>query len=151
MSVPMLIALPLLAAALSSGLAQTAPYPVKMEATAVKPDKDGYRVVRVTLVIEKGHLVCANPVGNEDLAPAQTTLKMTSGKTLTDFKVTYPKGEVLNYPAVGEFMVYQGTVVLQASFRQAHGDPGPLEVHVRVHPANDVRNFLPKTLKQVIP
>src|SRR5688572_15752352 len=64
---------------------------VKVTATA-KKDAQGNEVVTVNLEINKGWHVYANPVGNEDLAPAQTTVTVNSKTKPKEVKVVYPDG-----------------------------------------------------------
>src|SRR5438876_602600 len=51
---------------------------VKVAVAASKLDDAGKQVVTLTLTINKGWHIYANPVGNEDLAPAATLVKLVS-------------------------------------------------------------------------
>ena len=48
---------------------------VKATAAAEKPDANGKQVITLTLAIDKGWHIYANPVGAEDFASVQTTVK----------------------------------------------------------------------------
>ena len=126
-------------------------YPVKMAVAATRPDAEGRRQVVVTLLIEKGYHVFANPTGNEDLAFAQTTMKVT-GKARVDAKVTYPKGEVVKNDVTGDYRVYRGKVTLKADVSRPKGDSGPLSVAVRVRPLDKMGcRWRERVLKEVVP
>src|SRR5438105_12127119 len=65
---------------------------VKINATATAPDADGNQTVTITLDIDKNWHLYANPVGNDDLAPNATTVKVPKAE---DVKVTYPPGKLV--------------------------------------------------------
>src|SRR5207244_2341203 len=68
---------------------------VKAEAKADKIGADGTQVVTITLTIDKGWHLYANPVGNADLSDNQTTATLSSTNKLQDVKVEYPEGKLV--------------------------------------------------------
>src|SRR5262245_38572290 len=71
------------------GAAKTSADMVKVEAKAGKIGADGAQEVTLTINIEDGWHLYANPVGNNDLTSAQTTIKITGQTKPKDVKVTY--------------------------------------------------------------
>jgi uncharacterized protein len=105
---------------------------VKAEAKADKIGADGIQTVTVTLTIDKGWHLYANPVGNEDLTDNQVLVSLSSKNKLQDVKVEYPAGKVVMDKTVGDYKTYEGTVTIKATVRRAKGDSEPLDVAVKV-------------------
>jgi len=59
---------------------------VTITATADKPDADGKQTVTLTLAIDAGWHLYANPVGNEDLKSVQTVVKALTLPAIPDMK-----------------------------------------------------------------
>ncbi|MCI0464893.1 MAG: protein-disulfide reductase DsbD N-terminal domain-containing protein [Gemmataceae bacterium] len=102
----------------------------KVTATSTKPDSEGRQTVTVTLEIDEGWYAYANPVGNEDLEQAQTTLKFTSKTKLEEVKIEYPKGK-LKVDGKERYYTYADKVTIKAHVRRARGDTGPLDLSVK--------------------
>src|SRR5215831_6042987 len=68
---------------------------VKITAKADKPGTDGKQVVTLTLTIESGWHLYANPVGNEDFADNQTVVSAVPKSKHEVLKVEYPAGKVI--------------------------------------------------------
>ena len=124
---------------------------VKIKATADKPGADGKQVVTVTIDIEKGWHIYANPVGNPDQESAATTVTITGKTNPKDVKVDYPKGKLVRDMLVGNYIVYDGEVVIKAVVERAKGDTGPLEVSVKLQSCNESTCLLPATIKLSVP
>lgn len=120
---------------------------VKAEAKADKIATDGTQLVTITLTIDKGWHIYANPIGNDDLEGAQTRASVSSKNKLQDVKVEYPKGKLVKEMGVGEFKIYEGTVTIKATVRRAQGDTEPLDVEVKVQACGDSQCLLPATVK----
>jgi uncharacterized protein len=105
---------------------------VKIEAKADKIADDGTQNVTVTLNIDKGWHLYANPVGNEDLAENQVTVTLSSKKKLEDVKIEYPEGKLVKDKTVGDYKTYEGTVTVKATVRRAKGDTEPIDVAVKL-------------------
>jgi uncharacterized protein YyaL (SSP411 family) len=144
---------PIQLAAAQFGGGQKSDSVVKITAKAepAKPGEDGKQVVSVTLTIDPGWHVYANPVGSDDLASSQTSVRVTSKAKLEDVKVVYPQGKLLSDATLGNYRVYEGEVTIKANVRRAAGDTGPLEVNVEFQSCNDKQCLLPATKKLTVP
>jgi DsbC/DsbD-like thiol-disulfide interchange protein len=120
---------------------------VKSEAKADKVAADGTQAVTITLTIDKGWHLYANPVGNEDLMDNQVSASVSSKNKLQDVKVEYPAGTVVKDKTVGDYKVYEGTVTIKATVRRAKGDAEPLDVSVKLQACSKTQCLLPATLK----
>jgi DsbC/DsbD-like thiol-disulfide interchange protein len=120
---------------------------VKAEAKADKLAADGTQVVNVTLTIDKGWHLYANPVGNMDLVDNQTLVTVSSKNRLQDVKVEYPAGSVVKDNVVGDYKVYEGTVTIKATVRRAKGDADALDVAVKLQACSKTQCLLPATVK----
>jgi DsbC/DsbD-like thiol-disulfide interchange protein len=110
---------------------------VKTTAKAGKIGEDGTQVVTVTLTINKGWHIYANPVDNKDQEDAQTVVTI-SGKTKPeDVKVEYPAGKLIKDKLVGDYRIYEDKVEIKATVKRAKGDTGPLEATVKFQACND--------------
>ncbi len=121
---------------------------VKISATADKPDDAGNQTVTITLDIDKPWYIYANPVGNDMLAPIQTTVKVLS--KVEDAKITYPPGK-LKKDTVGDYSIYEGKMVIKAQVKRVKGDTGPLEYSVKIQACDKDSCLLPATVKKSIP
>lgn len=131
--------------------AKTSASMVKASAKADKPDASGNQTVTITLEIEKPWHLYANPVKNEDLAAAQTTVKISAKVKPEAVKVEYPVGKVYKDKIIGTFMIYEGTVTIKAQVRRAKGDTSPLEVAIDVNACKEKVCLLPATIKLTVP
>ena len=126
---------------------------VKVAAAAVpeKPGGDGKQVVTVTLVIEKGWHIYANPPELEDLVPVQTSVSVTAKMKPAEVKVEYPKGKVVEDPTLGKYRIYEGKVVIKATVRRAADAAEPLEVTVKFQSCSAKQCLLPATKVLKVP
>jgi len=124
---------------------------VKVSATAGKIDPAGLQIVTVTLDINKGWHIYANPVGNDDLGSAQTVLTVKAAAKPAVVTVMYPPGKVKEDKIVGNYNYYQDKIVLKASVKRASGDTSPLELNVRFQACNKNQCLLPAQVKLTIP
>jgi hypothetical protein len=120
---------------------------VKATAKADKPDADGEQTVTITLDIEKPWHLYANPVGNEDLANAQTTVTISAKAKPEDVKIDYPVGKVKKDSIVGDYKVYEGKVAIKARVKRAKDDTSPLKVTIKLQACNDKSCLLPATIE----
>lgn len=125
---------------------------VKVSVQATKPDDAGKFVITVQLDINKGWHIYSNPVGNDDLAAAQTIVKV-SGKTKpASVKIDYPKAHVIDDKVLGKYGVYEDRVAIKAIVQRAAGDTGPLDVSVKFQACNDKGSCLfPATVIKSVP
>jgi DsbC/DsbD-like thiol-disulfide interchange protein len=122
-----------------------------VKAKAAASADGGKQVILVTLDIEPGWHVYANPVGNEDLAPAQTEIKVAAGGKAVPSQVQYPAGKLVKDKLVGDYQVYAGTVTIPVALQQAPNTGGPVDVSVSIQACNDKSCLQPATLKVSVP
>ena len=123
---------------------------VKVEAKADKLDADGKQAITITLDIENGWHVYANPVENEDLANAQTVVSVTSKSKLENVKVEYPAGK-LQQDNGEKFKIFEGKVTIKAHVKRSRDDNGPLEISIALQACNDKTCLQPATIKKELP
>ena len=125
---------------------------VKIAVDAGKPDSAGKVAITVSLDINKGWHIYSNPVGNDDLAAAQTEVKVTGKTKPASVKIDYPPGHIIKDKILGNYGVYEDKVAIKATVQRAAGDTGPLEVSVKFQACNDKGSCLfPATVKKTVP
>jgi uncharacterized protein YyaL (SSP411 family) len=124
---------------------------IKASVDPEKPGDDGKQVVTVTITIDKGWHLYANPVGNEDLESSQTKVSVSGKEKLEDVTVEYPEGKEINDATVGKYKVYEDKVTIKATVKRAKGDTGSLEVTVKFQSCSDSSCLLPATKKLTVP
>jgi DsbC/DsbD-like thiol-disulfide interchange protein len=120
---------------------------VKATAAAEKPDADGKQVVTLTLTIDKGWHLYANPVGSEDFASVQTVVKVKAKGALDNVKVAYPAGKEVKDATLGAYKVYEDKATITITANRAKGDDSPLELTVKVQACNEKTCLLPSEVK----
>jgi len=121
---------------------------VKVTAKGGKADADGKQTVTVTIHIEKGWHIYANPVGDDSLKPVQTVLTVTGKEKPQDVKVEYPAGKTIKDADLKiEYKTYEDKVEIKALVQRAKGDNGPLEASVKIQACGDKNCLLPATVK----
>jgi DsbC/DsbD-like thiol-disulfide interchange protein len=122
---------------------------IKADVKATKVAADGTQELTVTIDIDKGWYIYANPVGNPNFDGAETTLRIVT-KEKIKLEVAYPAGKVKR-DDLGAYKIYEGQVAVTAKLQRAKADTGPLEVHLEVN-ACDKSQCLPRgTLKLAVP
>jgi thiol:disulfide interchange protein len=125
---------------------------VKFTTTADKPGADGKQVVTITMAIEKDWHAYANPVGNDDYVPSQTKVTVEGKTKPEELQVEYPKGKLIVDKMLGDFYVYEGTVVIKATVARAKDETGPLKFKVKFMTCNDKGMcLLPATVELSVP
>jgi DsbC/DsbD-like thiol-disulfide interchange protein len=124
---------------------------IKATAKADKPDADGNQLITLTLEIEKPWHIYANPVGQDDLASAQTRVTVNAKNKPEEVKIEYPPGKVLKDSTVGDYKIYEDKVEIKVRVKRAKGDTDPLELAVRVTACNDKTCLQPSTIKVKVP
>lgn len=123
---------------------------MQITAKAGKIDSDGKQLIEVSLQMDDEWSIFGNPIGSEDFEWAQTVLKVSSEKPLTEVRVVYPKGEIIKDKVVGDYMIYKGKIFLHATITRSKDEVGPVDLGVLVQPINFVRGVCThgqKTLK----
>jgi DsbC/DsbD-like thiol-disulfide interchange protein len=125
---------------------------VKVAVEADKPDADGKQVITVKLEINRGWHIYSNPVGNDDLAAAQTVVKVDGKVKPVAVKIDYPKAHIIDDKILGKYGTYGDKVAIKATVQRAPGDSGPLDVSVRFQACNDRGSCLfPATVRRKVP
>ncbi len=126
---------------------------VKATATTTKAGNDGKQTVTITLEVDKGWYIYANPVGKEDSEPNKTNVAFTAKeKVVADVK--YPTGKVRFEMLAGEkvkFNVYEGKVTIQAVVTRTMGDGSPLQISIGVNSCNGNVCLFPGKVKLTVP
>ncbi len=158
---PLQIALAALSAglALSAGSAPAAPPTsesvVKAAAVAGQPGPDGKQVVTLTLAINKGWHIYANPVGWDGAVAGQTVVTVKANGELADVKVNYPPGKEATTEDIDangkkvrvHYFIYEDKATIPITVTRAKGDDSPLELTIAVQACNEDSCLLPKKLK----
>ena len=120
---------------------------VKVIAKADKPSAEGKQVIKLTMTIDKGWHVYANPIGNEDLESAQTKITI-AGIEKSKTRIEYPKGKLVRDKLVGDYNVYDSEAVITVNIDwPKDATPTPLEFSIKLQACNDKSCLLPATIK----
>jgi hypothetical protein len=121
---------------------------LQVKALAGKRKDEGSQEIRLTLTIDEGWFVYANPVGHKDLEHAALAVTVQTKVKPARVNVRYPAGKVVKDPVVGNWSKYEGTMVVPITVWRARGDRGPLELRVRftLRSANECGPPLYKTV-----
>jgi DsbC/DsbD-like thiol-disulfide interchange protein len=109
---------------------------VKLAATATKLDAEGRQVVTISVNVNSGWHIYANPVQFKDLEAVQTTVKITSANKLHEVKISYPPGKRHTLDK-DTFYIYEGKIEITAIVKRAGGDVEPLDVSVKYMSCTD--------------
>jgi DsbC/DsbD-like thiol-disulfide interchange protein len=124
---------------------------VKTTAEASRPDSQGQQILTVTMAIEPGWHIYANPVGSDDLESVQTTVGIGAKTKLEAVKVQYPEGKQIEDKVVGKYKVYEDKVEIKAIVKRKAGDDTALEVTAKFQACTDKMCLLPATVKMKVP
>jgi len=103
--------------------------------------------VTITLQIDEGWHLYANPVGSEDYVSSQTTLTVDAKVKPKDVKVEYPAGKEIEDKILGKYKVYDDKATIKATVTRGAGDSGPLELTLKFQACTDKQCLLPVTKK----
>ena len=104
---------------------------VKVEIAKAPSTTAEEKFVVITLSVEPGYHLYANPVVNPDLASVQTSVGIKfEGKSIPA-KVEYPEGKLVKDEVVGDYSTYEGTVKIKLRVAVPRNQTGPLEVVVK--------------------
>ena len=123
---------------------------VKVSVEASKIDKEGTQIVTITLNIEKGWHLYANPVNHEFLEGAQTKVKVAAKGKLSDVRVKYPAGKT-HVEKTGNYDVYEGAVKIPVSFKRSAGDTSPLEIVIDIQACDSSVCLKESKIKLMVP
>jgi uncharacterized protein len=117
---------------------------VKVKAEVGKPNPDGTTPVHVTLTIDKGWHIYANPPGQEDLADTATTISV--GGPAKAEAIDYPAGKLVKDKSIGDYKVYEDQVTITAKVRRPPSG-GPIDLSIKVQACSEQKCLIPATMK----
>ncbi|MBI2805764.1 MAG: hypothetical protein HYX68_12360 [Planctomycetes bacterium] len=123
---------------------------VKATATTTKIDAKLTQTVTITLKIDKGWHLYANPVNHEFLEGAATTVKIAGKNKNTTASVKYPPGKKI-VDKKETYNIYEGVVKINATVVRAPGDVGPLEITIGVQACDKGVCLSPAKVKLTVP
>jgi hypothetical protein len=142
-----LLALTLLPSTLLAQKAKDSSGVVKVSAVLGKADADGNQDVTITIKIDPKYHLYANPVGNDSLKAAQTSVTFST-KLEGEPKFEYPAAtKEVKDDVVGNYKTYEGSVTIKARVKRVKGDTGPLDLSVKLQACDDKSCLLPATIK----
>ena len=144
----LIVALTTLTAALQAGVPKSADH-VKANAKATKADDKGVQTVTLTLDIDKGWHLYANPVNHEFLEGAQTRVKVTA-KEKVKANVKYPVGKT-HVDKKEKYDIYEGKVTIEVGIQRTAGDVSPLEIVIDVQACDSKVCLMPSKIKLQVP
>ena len=126
---------------------------IKATATAKKAGADGLQTVTITLEIDKGWYIYANPINaNSDVFDGNQTRVAFTNKDKEKIKanVKYPAGKQKK-DGKYEFDVYQDRIVIQAEVQRKLGDTRTLQISIDVNTCRKGECLLPGTVILSVP
>jgi uncharacterized protein len=139
------VAVPLAAVALLQAQPGTKSGSVVKVTAKLEHAAPGKDVVVVKFDVQKPWHIYANPVGNEDFASSQTSIKVLA-KVPPKVSVDYPAGK--EYVLMGEKLkIYEGSFEIRATVEREAGATGPMEAVVRISACDDKSCLLPDVIK----
>jgi hypothetical protein len=133
---------------------------VKATATTTKPDPEGKQVVTVTLEVDKGWHLYANPVRyapfdgskSDEFSENKTVVTVATKLKPQAVKVEYPPGTLFKDTLLkASYWVYEDRVTIRALVQRAAGDAGPLQVTVRMNACDSHSCLAPGEIKLTVP
>lgn len=138
-----------LAAGTDAGGLKKSDSQVKASADASKVDA-GKQTITITLAVEDGWYIYANPVNNKEFDDNKTVVRVLAGKKELDAKITYPAGKMKSLGDIN-YSVYTGKVQIRADVERPT-DVKELNVQVRLSACNEKGLcLLPATVKLMVP
>ncbi|NBR05710.1 MAG: hypothetical protein EBT92_08055 [Planctomycetes bacterium] len=89
------------------------------------------KFVVITLSVEPGYHLYANPVVNPDLASVQTSVSIKAEGKSIPAKVEYPAGKLVKDDIVGDYSTYEGTIKIKLRVAVPRNETSPLDVVVK--------------------
>lgn len=124
---------------------------VKVSVTAGAIAPNGRQSVTVTLLIDKGWHVYANPVKCEDFESVQTVIKVNAAVKPAKVEIQYPAGKLhVDKDLKIQWMEYSEKVEIPVIVHRAAGDTSPLELDVTFSACDAKNCLLPATVKKTV-
>jgi DsbC/DsbD-like thiol-disulfide interchange protein len=134
--------------------AQDSASKVKATAKASEVGADGKQTVTITIDIDKGWYIYANPVGWKEQEDNHTVVTFKA-KDKVSAAVKYPEGVVKTTTDEKKkevkYRAYEGRVVLQAQLQRTGGDNSPLNVSIGVNACDKDNCLFPGVVKLTVP
>jgi DsbC/DsbD-like thiol-disulfide interchange protein len=121
---------------------------VKVKAELGKESADGITPVHLTLTIDQGWHLYANPVGSEDLADNATTVIVGGGAKGEG--VEYPEGKLVKDQTLGAYKIYEDQVKITVKTRRSSAKK-PIELKIKIQSCNERSCLPPATIKVTVP
>jgi DsbC/DsbD-like thiol-disulfide interchange protein len=123
---------------------------VKVDTAAEKPDGNGVQVVTITLKVDEGWHVYANPVGNKMLEDVETKVSIAEDSKPKITRVEYPPGKTKK-DVLGPYKVYENTVPIKVHLKREGADAGPVNLKLLIQACNENACLLPGEVKLTVP
>lgn len=123
---------------------------VKATADAGKLEANGKQTVTLTLKIDDGWHLYANPVP-KDFPGIPVEVTVDAKVKPSNVNVEYPKGKLVKDAMFGDHQVYEKTAVIKVNVERAKGDTGPLNLNIKVQTCNDRTCLTPGIIKLNVP
>jgi uncharacterized protein YyaL (SSP411 family) len=123
---------------------------IKIKAKADKPDDKRVQQVTLTIAIDEGWHLYANPVP-KDFPGIPVTVAVDSKTKPRALNVNYPKGKLVKDDLAGDHHVYEKEVSIKVTVLRAKNDDTPLEINVKVQACNKDKCLLPGVVKVTVP
>jgi DsbC/DsbD-like thiol-disulfide interchange protein len=124
---------------------------IKATSTATKLGGDGKQTVTITLEVEKGWYIYANPLNaNTDVLDGNETRVSVKSKDKLMASVKYPAGKRKKDGRL-EYDIYQDRIEIKAEVQRKAGDTGPLQISIDVNTCRKGECLLPGTIKLTVP
>lgn len=124
---------------------------VKAAIEASKPDAEGKQVITITLDVNKGWYIYANPIDNKDFLPNQTNLRVLAGKKEVEAKFDFPPG-VTKTVGKESYKVWKDKITIKAHVVRP-ADVKEMEIHVRLSSCSEAEMIclIPATVRLKVP
>jgi uncharacterized protein YyaL (SSP411 family) len=119
---------------------------VKVKATATKPNAEGREIVTLTITIDEGWHLYANPVP-KDFPGIPVTVTVEGKAKPKNAEIEYPKGKLVKDELAGNHHIYEGTIEIKATVTRAKDDASPLEFSLKLQACNQAKCLLPGVVK----
>jgi uncharacterized protein YyaL (SSP411 family) len=104
---------------------------VKIKTTADKIAADGQQHITLTLAIEPGWHLYANPLP-EDFPGIPVTVNVEGNIRPKETKIEYPPGTIVKDALAGDYGIYEKEAVIKVRVKREPGDTEPLDISVKV-------------------
>jgi DsbC/DsbD-like thiol-disulfide interchange protein len=133
-----------------SGGAKKSDSVVKAKADAEKIAADGKQVITLSLKIDDGWHLYANPIP-DDFPGIPVSVTVEGKAKPKDVKVEYPTGKLVKDALAGDHHIYEKEAKIKVIVTREKGDTGPLDVSIKVQSCSKQTCLVPGTIKLTVP